>query len=119
MYSPEHLDTIRCLNDTARSQPGTASIANVTLGFQSLPDADRFAALAAIVSFSRFDGDNHPYGEHDFGAVYQLGTERGRRNGRATIRPLPRRFSGRWIATTTRLPMTAKRRGMSSRPSAC
>ena len=74
MYSPEHLDTIRCLNDTARSQPGTASIANVTLGFQSLPDAARFAALAAIVSFSRFDGDNHPYGEHDFGAVYQLGT---------------------------------------------
>jgi hypothetical protein len=41
MYSPEHLDTIRRLNDAARSQPGTASIANVTLGFQALPDADR------------------------------------------------------------------------------
>ena len=48
MCSPEQLDTIRRLNDLARSQPGTASIANVTLGFQSLPDADRFAALAAI-----------------------------------------------------------------------
>jgi hypothetical protein len=57
-----------------RSNPGTASIANVTLGFQSLPDADRFAALAAIVGFSRFDGDNDPYGEHDFGAVYRLAT---------------------------------------------
>jgi hypothetical protein len=51
MRSPEQLDTIRRLNDAARSNPGTASIANVTLGFQSLPDADRFAALAAIVRF--------------------------------------------------------------------
>ena len=74
MRSPEQLDTIRRLNDAARSNPGTASSANVTLGFQSLPDADRFAALAAIVGFSRFDGDNDPYGEHDFGAVYRLTT---------------------------------------------
>lgn len=74
MRSPEQLDTIRRLNDAARSHPGTASIANVTLGFQSLPDADRFAALAAIVGFSRFDEDNDPHGEHDFGAVYRLVT---------------------------------------------
>ena len=74
MCSPEQLDTIRRLNDLARSQPGTASIANVTLGFQSLPDADRFAALAAIVGFSQFTGDNDPHGEHDFGAVYRLAT---------------------------------------------
>ena len=72
MLNPEHLDTIRRLNDTARSMPGTASIANVTIGFQSLSDADRFAALAQIVSFSHFDGDNDPYGEHDFGAIYRL-----------------------------------------------
>jgi hypothetical protein len=76
MRSPEHLDTIRRLNDAARSQTGTASIANVTPGFQSLPDADRFAALAAIVSFSQFDGNNDPYGEHDFGAVYRLASGR-------------------------------------------
>ncbi|WP_333885664.1 DUF3768 domain-containing protein [Sphingobium yanoikuyae] len=74
MRSPEHLDSIRRLNDAARSNPGTASIANVTLGFHALPDADRFAALAAIVTFSRFDDDNDPYGEHDFGAVYRLAT---------------------------------------------
>ena len=74
MRSPEHLDAIRRLNDAARSQPGTASIANVTLGFQSLPHADRFAALAAIVGFSQFTGDNDPYGEHDFGAIYRLAT---------------------------------------------
>jgi hypothetical protein len=84
--APNNSDTIRRLNDAARSNPGTASIANVTLGFQSLPDADRFAALAAIVRFSRFDGDNDPYGEHDFGAVYRLATEGGRRSGPKTRR---------------------------------
>jgi len=72
MPNPEQLDAIRRLNDAARSKPGTASIANVTIGFQSLPDADRFAALAQIVSFTQFDGNNDPYGEHDFGAVYRL-----------------------------------------------
>ncbi|MCZ4344303.1 DUF3768 domain-containing protein [Sphingomonadaceae bacterium G21617-S1] len=74
MRNPEHLDTIRRLNDAARTKPGTASIANVTMGFQSLPDADRFAALAQIVSFTQFDGNNDPYGEHDFGAIYRLAT---------------------------------------------
>lgn len=74
MHSPEQLDTIRRLNDAARSNPGTGSIANVTIGFQALADADRFAALAAITRFSKFDEDNDPYGEHDFGAVYRLAT---------------------------------------------
>jgi hypothetical protein len=72
MPNTEQLDTIRHLNDAARSHPGIASIANVTSGFQALPDADRFAALSAIVSFSQFNADNDPYGEHDFGAVYRL-----------------------------------------------
>lgn len=72
MPTPEQIDAIRRLNDAARSCPGQTSIANVTIGFQSLPDADRFAALAAITRFSKFDGDNDPYGEHDFGAVYGL-----------------------------------------------
>ena len=48
------------------------SIANVTTGFLALPDADRFAALAAVSRFPQFDGDNDPYDEHDFGAVYGL-----------------------------------------------
>lgn len=72
MRNLEHIDTIRRLNDAARCRPGTASIANVTIGFQSLPDADRFAALAQIVSFTHFDGDNDPWGEHDFGVIYRL-----------------------------------------------
>lgn len=72
MRDPEHLDAIRRLNDAARSKPGVASIANATTGFHSLAPADRFAALAQIVGFTNFDGDNDPYGEHDFGAVYRL-----------------------------------------------
>lgn len=72
MHNPDQLDAIRRLNDAARINPGVTSIANVTIGFQALPDADRFAALAAIVGFSQFDGDNDPYGEHDFGAIYRL-----------------------------------------------
>lgn len=72
MPTPEQIANIRRLNDVARSNPGTGSIANVTSGFHALPDADRFAALRAIVRFTKFDGDNDPYGEHDFGAIYRL-----------------------------------------------
>lgn len=72
MQTFEHLDTIRRLNDAARNHPGLASIANVTIGFQSLAETDRLAALTAIIRFSKFDGDNDPYGEHDFGAIYRL-----------------------------------------------
>ena len=69
MPTPEQIDTIRRLNDAARTHPGLASLANVTMGFQALPELDRFAALVAITRFTKFDGDNDPYGEHDFGAV--------------------------------------------------
>ncbi|GAA0678057.1 hypothetical protein FHT00_003363 [Sphingomonas insulae] len=76
MHTPEQLDAIRRLNDAARQHPGTASIVNVTRGFHALPDVDRFAALAGIIGFTRFDRDNDPYGEHDFGAVSRLATGR-------------------------------------------
>lgn len=72
MPTTDQLDAIRRLNHAARRNPGHASIANVTQGFHALPDLDRFAALAAITRISRFDEDNDPYGEHDFGAVYRL-----------------------------------------------
>lgn len=72
MPTPDQIASIRRLNDTARKNPGIACIANVTSGFHALPDADRFAALAAIVTFTKFDGDNDPYGEHDFGTLYRL-----------------------------------------------
>ena len=69
MPPPDQIATVRRLNDTARSNPGTGCIANVTSGFHALPDAERFAALAAIVAFTKCDGDNDPYREHDFGAI--------------------------------------------------
>ena len=74
MPTPEQIHTIRQLNDAARQRPGAGSIANVTSGFQALPDADPFAALATIIAFSKFNTDNDPYGERDFGAVYRLAT---------------------------------------------
>ena len=76
MPTPEQIDTIRRLNDAARTHPGLASLANVTRGFQALPELDRFAALLAIIRFTKFDGDNDPYAEHDFGAVYKLASGR-------------------------------------------
>jgi hypothetical protein len=72
MATPEQIETIRRLNDAARQNLGIASLANVTIGFQSLTELDRLAALVAITRYSRWDGDNDPYGEHDFGAVYKL-----------------------------------------------
>ncbi len=72
MPTPDQIATIRRLNDSARAFPGVGNIANVTSGFLALPDADRHAALVAITAFTKFDGDNDPYGEHDFGAVYRL-----------------------------------------------
>jgi len=72
MPTSDQIASIRRLNDTARKNPGTGCIANVTSGFHALPDADRFAALAAVVAFTKFDSDNDPYGEHDFGTLYRL-----------------------------------------------
>ncbi len=74
MLSSDHIDAIRRLNDAARERPGTTSLAHVTAGFHALPAVDRLAALAAIIRFSAFDGDDDPYGEHDFGAIYRLPT---------------------------------------------
>ena len=72
MQTPEQTDAIRRLNDVARAIPGISCLATATIGFQALPDHDRSAALAVIAAFSKFDDNNDPYGEHDFGAVYRL-----------------------------------------------
>ena len=72
MQNPEQIDAIRRLNDAARAIPGVTSVTNVTMGFQALCDADRSAALVLIARFSKFDDNNAPYGEHDFGAVFRL-----------------------------------------------
>ena len=46
-----------------------------TAGVRALGEARQLEILKAVAEFDRFDGDNDPYGEHDFGAV-DLGPHR-------------------------------------------
>jgi hypothetical protein len=58
-------DKVRELNDAARhSFTGCRVI--VTRGVAALDCVD--AVLAAVRSYSTFNADNDPYGEHDFGS---------------------------------------------------
>jgi len=41
----------------------------MTRGIDALEDAEKFEALTAVKSFTAFDTDNDPYGEHDFISV--------------------------------------------------
>lgn len=41
----------------------------LTPGFQALPHSVIVPALQAIQAFDGFDGDNDPYGTHEFGSV--------------------------------------------------
>jgi Protein of unknown function (DUF3768) len=61
------------LNDMARQAMGVACTVVATVGFRSLPDADQSCVRELIETFDAFDEDNDPYGERDFGCVYQLG----------------------------------------------
>lgn len=46
----------------------------MTYGIQSLSETTQKALIQAVQSFDRFDEDNDPYGEHDFGMVQLIGT---------------------------------------------
>lgn len=61
-------EQVRLLNDAFRTtfQGGMVVI---TKGTQELSDEGRLALLEAIRSFSDFNPDNDPYGEHDFGSI--------------------------------------------------
>ena len=61
-------DRIRDLNDAFR-QSFTGGRVTLTAGVGALPDRVRAEVIAAVQGFDRFDGDNDPYGEHDFGVV--------------------------------------------------
>ena len=119
MPTPEQIDTIRRLNDAARTHPGLASLANVTMGFQALSELDRFAALFAITRFTKFDGDNDPYGEHDFGAVYKLASGAWTQDRPTMQRRSCRRCSGRSTITTRASPPAVTLRGIPSRLTGC
>ena len=72
----EQTARIARLNDLARRAMGVACTAVATVGFRSLPASDQSRVRELIETYDAFDEDNDPYGERDFGCVYQLGDGR-------------------------------------------
>lgn len=72
----EQTARIARLNDMARQAMGVACTAVATVGFRSLSTSDQSRVRELIETFDAFDEDNDPYGERDFGCVYQLGDGR-------------------------------------------
>lgn len=64
-------EQIARLNDRARQAVGLACVALVTEGFRALPDAEQSRVRELIETFDAFTPNNDPYGERDFGAIYQ------------------------------------------------
>lgn len=58
---------IAALNDAFRRQPGPGWV--MTAGVHALGLAFIGAAVRAVRAQDRFDAEDDPYGEHDFGAV--------------------------------------------------
>lgn len=69
-------ERIARLNDRARQAMGLACVAVATEGFRGLPEQDQSRVRELIETFDAFTPDNDPYGERDFGAIYQDGTGR-------------------------------------------
>lgn len=67
----EQTARIARLNDLARKAMGVACTAVATQGFCALPAADQSRVRELIETFGAFTPDNDPYGERDFGAIYQ------------------------------------------------
>jgi hypothetical protein len=63
--------TIAALNDKCRQAWGVYPNSHVTMtsGVNGLPDAVRSKVFEAVQTFSDFNEDNDPHGEHDFGAI--------------------------------------------------
>ena len=64
------------LNDRARQAMGIACVAVATPGFRSLPASDQSRVRELIETYDAFTHGNDPYGERDFGAIYQGGDGR-------------------------------------------
>jgi hypothetical protein len=59
------------LNDLARRAMGVACVVVATEGILALSEADQSRLRELVGTFDAFTPDNDPYGEHDFGAIYQ------------------------------------------------
>lgn len=64
-------ERIARFNDRARQAMGLACVAVATEGFQALAEADQSRVRELVETYDAFTLDNDPYGERDFGAVYQ------------------------------------------------
>lgn len=64
-------ERIARLNDRARQAMGLACVAVATKGFRALPDEDQSRVRELVETFDAFTPDSDPYGERDFGAIYQ------------------------------------------------
>jgi Protein of unknown function (DUF3768) len=67
----ERAERIAQLNDLARKAMGVSCNVLVTSGFQALDEADQSHVRELVETFDAFTKDNDPYGERDFGAIYQ------------------------------------------------
>lgn len=64
-------ERIARLNDLARRAMGLACVVVSTEGIRALPAADQSRLRELVETFDAFTPDNDPYGERDFGAIYQ------------------------------------------------
>lgn len=65
-------ERIARLNDRARQAIGLACVAVATEGFRALSGEDQSRVRELVETFDAFTEDNDPYGERDFGAIYQV-----------------------------------------------
>jgi Protein of unknown function (DUF3768) len=66
------MNKIALLNDSLR-RTLTGGKVFMTDGVAALAEADLARLLAKVRSFDDFNGDNDPYGEHDFGSLELAG----------------------------------------------
>ena len=65
-------ERVRALNDILRRTLNGGTLV-LTAGIIALGRERQQIVLDAIAAFDRFDADNDPYGQHDFGAVEAAG----------------------------------------------
>lgn len=64
-------ERIARLNDLSRRAMGIACVVVATEGIRGFPEADQSLLRELVETFDAFTPDNDPYGERDFGAIYQ------------------------------------------------
>ena len=68
----EKASRIAALNDVFRRSFSSGKVF-MTVGVSELPDMVKADALHRVATYSEFDKDNDPHGEHDFGSFELVG----------------------------------------------